>query len=81
MNVYDAGLKIRKAGKSAALQVKRYLMWLHDRLGSEAEQIDIHVFAPGFTSTFDGYIPDRFSDQISKTDFSAVDQQTFGGMR
>lgn len=74
-------LKIRKAGKSAALQVKRYLQWLHDRLGSEADQIDIHVFAPGFTSTFDGYIPESFNDQISKTDFSAVGQQTFGGMR
>lgn len=74
-------LKIRKAGKSAALQVKRYLRWLHDRLGKEADQIDVHVFAPGFTSTFDGYIPDGFRGQISKSDFSAGDQQTFGGMR
>lgn len=63
-------LKINKAGKSAALQVKRYLQWLHDRLAEEATQIDIHILAPGFTSTFDGYIPDKFSQQISKTDFT-----------
>ncbi|MFC7165935.1 hypothetical protein [Halospeciosus flavus] len=63
-------LKIRKAGKSAALQVKRYLKWLHDRLGDEANQITIHVYAPGFTSTFDGYIPDRLLSQVEKYNFT-----------
>lgn len=60
-------LKINKAGKSSALQVKRYLRWLHDRLGTEANQIEVHVLAPDFTGTFDGYIPDRFHGQIRKT--------------
>lgn len=67
-------LKIRKAGKGAALQVKRYLQWLHDRLGNEAEKIDIYVYAPGFTSTFDGYIPDLFRNQISKVTMSGHEQ-------
>ncbi len=63
-------LKIRKAGKSAALQVKRYLMWLHDRLGEDAKQINIHVYAPGYTSTFDGYIPDELLTQVEKYNFT-----------
>lgn len=63
-------LKIRKAGKGAAVQVKRYLQWLHDRLGSEADQIDIHVYAPGFTSTFDSYIPNDLLKQVDKYDYS-----------
>lgn len=69
-------LKIRKAGKSAALQVKRYLRWLHDRLGGEAKEIDIHVYAPGFTSTFDGYVPDHFREQMTKTSMSEITQTT-----
>lgn len=72
-------LKIRKAGKGAALQTKRYLMWLHDRLGGEAKQIDVHIYAPGFTRTFDGYIPDRFAEQVEKLDFKGGYQETFGG--
>lgn len=69
-------LKIRKAGKSAALQVKRYLKWLHDRLGDEANQITIYVYAPGFTSTFDGYIPDRLLSQVEKFNYTDDGQQS-----
>lgn len=72
-------LKIRKAGKGAALQVKRYLRWLHDRLGDEANEIDVHIYAPGFTRTFDGYISDRYRGQIEKIDFEEGYQETFGG--
>ncbi|WP_396611467.1 hypothetical protein ACH9L7_14860 [Haloferax sp. S1W] len=68
-------LKIRKAGKGAALQVKRYLMWLHDRLGEEAGQIEIYVYAPGFTSTFDGYISERFLEQVEKVDYTEGSKQ------
>jgi hypothetical protein len=44
-------------------------MWLHDRLGDDANQISVHVYAPGFTRTFDGYIPEQFHSQIEKIDF------------
>lgn len=64
-------LKIKKAGKSAAQQVKRYLMWLHDRLGEDAKQIKTHVYAPGFTSTFDGYIPDHLLERVEKYDYTS----------
>lgn len=67
-------LKIRKAGKSAALQVKRYLQWLHDRLGSDADKIGVHVFAPGFTSTFPGYIPDKYKSQVEMVEFGESQQ-------
>lgn len=62
-------LKNNRAGKSAATQVVRYLRWLHKRLGNEAEQIDVYVYAPSFTGTFDGYIPATFADQIVKVHF------------
>jgi len=74
-------LKIRKAGKQAALQVKRYMAWLHDRIGDDAEKVTVHVYAPGFTRTFDGYIPDRFSANIEKLDFESGHQETLGGVR
>lgn len=66
-------LKINKAGKQPALQVKRYLQWLHDRLGEDANQIDVYVFAPGFTGTFDGYIPDKLLAQVKKYDYRKQD--------
>lgn len=69
-------LKIRKAGKNAALQVKRYLQWLYDRLGEDAENIEVYVFAPGYTSTFDGYIPDKFRTQIQKETLEPDHQTT-----
>jgi hypothetical protein len=62
-------LKISKAGKSAALQVKRYLQWLYDRLDEEAAEIEVYVLAPGYTSTFDGYIPDRLLEQVEKVEY------------
>lgn len=69
-------LKNNRAGKGAATQVVRYLRWLHKRLGSEAEQIDVYVYAPSFTGTFNGYIPEEFTDQIQKVDFSGDRQST-----
>lgn len=69
-------LKIDKAGKGAALQVKRYLQWLYDRLESDAEGIDVFVYAPGFTSTFDGYLPDEFLKQIQKVRMAGTGQTT-----
>lgn len=63
-------LKIRKAGKSASLQVNRYLRWLQDRLGSDAKDITVHVYAPGFTSTFDDYIEADLLSQVKKYNFS-----------
>jgi hypothetical protein len=69
-------LKIGKAGKSASQQVNRYLRWLHDRLGEDAEDIDVHVYAPGFTRTFDDYIEDNLLDQVEKYDFTEDGQQS-----
>lgn len=62
-------LKNSTAGKGAALQVYRYLRWLHDRLKGDANDIEVFVFAPGYTSTFDGYIPDEYQEQIEKIEF------------
>lgn len=68
-------LKIRKAGKSASQQVNRYLRWLHDRLGEDAEDIGIHVYAPGFTRTFNDYIDNDLLDQVEKYNFTEDNQQ------
>lgn len=62
-------LKINKAGKSAALQVKRYLEWLHERLGDEANEIQVFVYAPDYTGTFWDYIPDEYQSQIESVKF------------
>lgn len=69
-------LKNKRAGKGAATQVVRYLQWLHKRLGSDAEQIDVYVYAPSFTGTFNGYIPEEYTDQIQKVDFTGDQQST-----
>ena len=63
-------LKITKAGKSASQQVNRYLKWLHQRLGKDAQNIEVYVFAPGFTSTFEDYIETSLLEQIEKYEFS-----------
>jgi len=70
-------LKNKRAGKGAATQVVRYLQWLHKRLGSEADEIEIFVYAPSFTGTFNGYIPDEFAEQIQRVEFSGGQQSTF----
>ena len=62
-------LKMKKAGKQEALQVRRYLEWLHDRLGNEATNIEVNIYAPGFTRTFDGYIPEALLKYVGKCDF------------
>lgn len=59
-------LKNKRAGKSAAEQVKRYIQWLSDRLGDKAKEVDFYVFAKSFTGTFDSYIPERFEKQVKK---------------
>jgi hypothetical protein len=69
-------LKNKRAGKGAATQVVRYLRWLHKRLGSDANEIDVYVYAPSFTRTFNGYIPEKFTEQIQKVDFSGYKQST-----
>lgn len=64
-------LKIRTAGKAAAKQVTRYMKWLHDRLGTEAYQIRIFVYAPSFTSTFWDYVPNKYTSQVIAERFSS----------
>jgi hypothetical protein len=71
-------LKVRKAGKGAALQVKRYLTWLHDRLGKDANRINIYVYAPGFTRTFDNYLPEEFIEQVQKIGINDYQQSSLG---
>lgn len=70
-------LKNKRAGKGAATQVVRYLRWLHKRLGSEADDISVYVYAPSFTRTFNDYIPEEYTDQIQKVNFSGDHQSTF----
>jgi len=69
-------LKVGKAGKSASQQVNRYLRWLHNRLGEDAEDIDIYVYARGFTRTFDDYIEDDLLSQVEKHNFTEDGQQS-----
>lgn len=69
-------LKNDTAGKGAAKQVCRYLRWLNDRLGSRAQKIDLFVYAPSFTSTFDTYIPGKFAGKITKIRFTDGSQRT-----
>jgi hypothetical protein len=57
------------AGKSAALQMKRYAEWLDNRLGGRAGEVDLYIYSPpGFTSTFDGYIPDKYLNWVNKVE-------------
>lgn len=69
-------LKNEKAGQDASMQVNRYLRWLHDRLGEEAEDIDVHVYAPGFTRTFNDYIEHDLRGQVKKYNFTEDGQQS-----
>lgn len=69
-------LKVGKAGKSASQQVNRYLRWLHDRLGEDAQDIDIHVYAQGFTRNFNDYIDDDLLGQVEKYNFAGDGQQS-----
>lgn len=65
---YKAGGS-QPAGKSAALQMQRYAEWLDNRLGPQASMVDLYIYSPpGFTSTFDGYLSDRYLDWIQKVD-------------
>ena len=42
----------------------------HDRLGTDAQDIESHVYAPGFTSTCDDYIEDDLLGQVEKYNFT-----------
>ena len=63
-------LKNVQAGKDAATQVVRYLDWLYERLGSDAAEIDLYVYAPSFSRTFNDYLPKAHADQIEKMGFA-----------
>ncbi|WP_327052311.1 hypothetical protein [Halomicrococcus gelatinilyticus] len=57
------------AGKQAALQMKRYAEWLDNRLDDRAEDVNLYIYSPpGFTGTFDGYIPEKYVDWIQKVE-------------
>jgi hypothetical protein len=57
------------AGKNAALQMKRYAEWLDNRLGDRAGEVDLYIYSPpGFTRTFDGYIPDKYLSWVNKVE-------------
>lgn len=65
------------AGKSAALQMKRYAEWIDNRLDERAEEVDLYIYSPpGFTSTFDGYIPEKYLGWINKVESVADKQAT-----
>lgn len=69
-------LKNSKAGKSASLQVVKYVRWLHKRLEEDAEGISVYVFAPAFTSNFESHIPPEHQDQIELVKFDGSRQTT-----
>ena len=57
-------LKLNRAGRSAINQVKRYLDWLHKRLGREtASVIQVYLCAPSFSITA-GDLPPEYNEQI-----------------
>lgn len=59
-------LKHSRAGKQAALQVKRYLDWLQTQFGDDATTVDVAILAPSFTSTFDSYLPDAYRTRLER---------------
>lgn len=62
--------KLQKAGKNDALQINRYLKWLHKRLGRGAEDIKMYILAPDFAKTFGKHISSVFEKQIRKRTYS-----------
>ena len=65
------------AGMQAALQMKRYAEWLDNRLDERAGQVDLYIYSPpGFTSTFDGYIPEKYLNWIHKVEATPDPDQT-----
>ena len=44
---------------------------LYDRLGDDAERIDVHVYAPGVTRPFDGSIRGGMTARVEKVDYTA----------
>lgn len=68
-------LKLDKAGENAAQQITRYLRWLHERLGDDATNIDVHVYAAGFTRNFDTHIPEAYRSHVHKYDYKNPDRQ------
>jgi hypothetical protein len=69
-------LKNKRVGKGTATQVVRYLRWLHKRLRSQVGKIDVYIYGPSFNKTFNGYVPEEFTGQIQKADFSGERHST-----
>ncbi|EMA15426.1 hypothetical protein [Haloarcula marismortui] len=69
----------KPAGKSDSLQMKRYAEWIDNRLDEQSEDVELFIYSPpGFTSTFDDYIPEQYLDWITKIETTVDDkQQTF----
>lgn len=60
-------LKHKKAGKAEIVQVVRYLEWLeklNNIYGVETEDIKMYLYAPGYTSTVEGYIPEKLKERV-----------------
>jgi len=70
-------LKDKKAGKGEIMQVIRYLEWL-EKLNTvfdvETKDVEMYMYAPAYTSTVEGYIPDRFEERIKLLSF----EENFG---
>jgi len=60
-------LKINRCGINGVRQVLRYMEWLKKRLGPDADDIKIYLFAPSFTRT--AKIPVEYRDQIEMRAF------------
>jgi len=62
-------LKNKRAGKSEALQVVRYVKWLEKIAPADFERISFNLFAPSFTRNIRDYIPREFSAHIKLVPF------------
>lgn len=70
-------LKLNRTGKYAMDQVKRYLDWLHKRLGKrQASRIRVFLCAPSFSIT-NKDIPSEYTDQIQLISLKNRDLSTF----
>lgn len=66
----------KPAGKSAALQMKGYAEWIDNRLDDQAQKVDLYIYSPpGFTGTFDGYIPGRYDSWVHKVESDSGSHQ------
>jgi len=63
-------LKHRRAGKSEALQVVRYAIWLEKIAPDEFNEISINLFAPSFTRNITDHIPREYANHIKLIPFT-----------